>query len=84
MADVKYFDVLRFLQDPIDDAINTRFVAVEQVPEAFAIGRHWTPVRVFVVAKNSLLKPPVPLQGRIGMFNIDVLTSGQDRARHGE
>ena len=73
MADVKYFDVLLFLQDPIDDTIDIRFVAVKQVPQSIALGRHRTPVRIFVEAKNGLFKPRVPLQSRIGMFNVDVL-----------
>ena len=52
-ADVKYFDALLFFQDPIDLAIDIRFVAVQQVPQSIALGRHRTPVRISVEGKNG-------------------------------
>ena len=71
MPDVEHFNFLLILQDPIDYAIDMRFMTVEQVSQLFSPADQRTSVRLFFQAENGLFERPIPFQGCVGMLGID-------------
>ena len=71
MADMEHFNMLLFLKNAVDHAINMRLVAVEQVPQLVLGAYCGATVRMLFQAENGLLETQVPFQGSAGILSID-------------
>jgi len=72
VADVEYIDLLLFLQNPVDHAIDVWLPAVEQVSEPVFFPRDRTAQGKLLQSENSLFEARVPLQGCIGIVGVDL------------
>ena len=70
MPNVKDFNFLPVLQNPIYYAIDVRFMAVKEVPQLFTFADQGTPVRLFFQAEIGLFKGPIPFEGRVGGIGL--------------
>jgi len=56
---------------PIDDAVNVWLFPIKQMPELGILRHHWVAVWRLFQAKKLHLKPPIPMQCRIGFRRVD-------------
>jgi len=84
MADVEHVYLFLFLQDAKYHAVEMRLVPIQQMPQLFLLRRRGASVWMVLQTENGLLETPVPFQGCIGMFGVDLSVQvWQGRAQRG-
>ena len=71
MANVENFDLLLFLLNTEDDAINIGLTAVKEVPKVGLLRRHRTTVRQILQAENGIFETGIPPGSGTGILGVN-------------
>lgn len=70
------FNFLPSLQDPIDDAIEMRLLAIDQMAEAFGLWCNGASGGALLECENGALQSPKPLVCRSRVFSVNGSVDG--------
>jgi len=72
MADVKHVNLVPLFKNSVDNAINMRLTAIQEMPKLRVFWCRWTAVGQLFQGENSFSKLLVPLQRRFGVSGVDI------------